>query len=254
MSNTRRSISVKNTSLLLTKAGGRCSFNYNGEFCNKVLADGRVNLGEKAHIVGVRGPRSEYQVSDLNDYDNLIWLCQDHHTIIDHPSNLSLFTVQELKQMKFRHEEKIRTGKFPYFGTVTSLHDFSSLSTLFLFLDIHSLYGNISTYPNVNINFYDVEEVYADYCKDNPPNLVVYDPLLKDRFNRFLESYYELANHLRCQPNVEEDILTGWFTKSYDEVSYQKVCIYLEDVEALISLINGRFPQILQQDLYRPFD
>lgn len=256
MSKISRSISTKDTSLLIAKAGGRCSFNFNNEICNKVLADGRVNLGERAHIVGVNGPRSEFKTKDLelNGYTNLIWLCQDHHTIIDHSSNLNIFTVNELHNMKFRHEERIRTGRFPYFGTETSVQDFSSLSTLFLFLDIHALYGNVATYPKIHIDFYDVSEMYQAYCEDNPPRLNLFDPLLRDRFNRFLSNYYDLANQLRDLPNIREDQLTGWMEKQYDQLSYQKVVAYLESVESLITIIGQRFPQILQQDIYRAFD
>lgn len=256
MSKISRSISTKTTSLLIAKAGGRCSFNFNNEICNKVLADGRVNLGERAHIVGVNGPRSEFKKDDLelNSYANLIWLCQDHHTIIDHSSNLNVFTVRELHNMKFRHEERIRTGRLPYFGTETSVHDFSSLSTLFLFLDIHALYGNVATYPKIHINFYDVDEMYKAYCMDNPPRLNLFDPLLRGRFECFLSSYYDLADQLRDFPNVREDQFTGWVEKQYDQLSFQKVVAYLESVESLITIIGQRFPQILQQDVYRPFD
>ncbi|ELE7615365.1 hypothetical protein GOP97_19205 [Vibrio cholerae] len=253
MTKINRSISEKDTSLLITNAGGRCSFNYNGNFCNKILSDGRVNLGERAHIIGVKGPRAEFPTSNLNGYDNLMWMCKEHHTIIDHPSNLNVFTVQALREMKFRHEEKIRTGRYPYYGTATSIHDYSSLSTLFLFLNIHSLYGNIAMYPMVHIDFYDVEEAYKAYCQDNPPELQLYDPLLRERFNCFLTRYYDLANHIRFQPNTSEDQLTGWHKKSYDDNGYFKVVAYLESVEALITIIGQRFPQILQQEIYQYF-
>lgn len=250
MSSRRRIISQADTSLLITKAGGRCTFNFDGEICNKVLSDGRVNLGERAHIVGVNGPRSGMPVENLNGYQNLIWLCKDHHTIIDHPSNLDIFTVPELHQMKHRHEEKIRTGKYPYYGTESSIQDYSALSTLFLFLDIHKLYGNISSYPKIHINFYDVENMYEAYCEDNPPYLQLSDPLLRLRFDSFLRSYYDLANDIRVKPNLREDQFTGWFEKSYDQNSYSKVLSYLESLEALISIIGHRFPQILHQEVY----
>ncbi|POB90039.1 hypothetical protein [Vibrio vulnificus] len=250
MSGKGRSISQVDTSILITNAGGRCSYNFNGEVCNKVLSDGRVNLGERAHIVGVRGPRSGFPVQNLNGYDNLIWLCKDHHAIIDHSSNLDIFTVQVLQQMKYRHEQKIKTGMYPYYGTENSIHDYSALSTLFLFLDIHKLYGNIALYPKVHIDFYDVENMYEAYCEDNPPSLYLFDPILKTRFEAFLGSYYELANDIRVKPNFNEDRYTGWFEKTYDQESYKKVLTYLESVESLISIIGDRFPEILHQEVY----
>jgi hypothetical protein len=256
MSKINRSISAKDTSILIANAGGRCSFNFSNDICNKVLADGRVNLGERAHIIGVSGPRSESKTNDLdlNGYENLIWLCKDHHTIIDHPSNLNVFTVAELHNMKYRHEQRVRTGRLPYFGTETSVQDYASLSTLFLYLDIHALYGNVATFPKVHINFYDVGVMHEAYCTDNPPSLSLFDPLLRDRFDRFINCYYDLANHLRGLPNIKEEQFSGWMEKQNDQVSYQKVIMYLESVEALISIIDQRFPQILQQDVYKAFD
>ena len=110
-----RSISVSTTIALITNAGGRCSFNTDTEYCNKILSDGRVNLGERAHIVGVNGPRAnEHCNSSKNDYSNLIWLCRDHHKIIDHPSNLNIYTVSELHKMKSRHEARVKSGRYPF--------------------------------------------------------------------------------------------------------------------------------------------
>lgn len=256
MSKINRSISTKDTSILIANAGGRCSYNFNNDICNKVLADGRVNLGERAHIIGVNGPRSEFKTNDLelNGYENLIWLCKDHHAIIDHPTNLNVFTVFELHNMKSRHEQRVRTGRLPYFGTETSVQDYASLCTLFLFLDIHALYGNVASFPRIHINFYGVEDMYEAYCMDNPPSLSLFDPLLRDRFDRFINCYFDLANHLRGLPNIKEDQFSGWMEKQFDQVSYQKVVIYLESVESLISIIDQRFPQILQQDVYNAFD
>jgi len=92
-----RTISLSDTSLLITNAGGRCSYNDNKEYCNKVLSDGRVNLGERAHIIGVNGPRASILLNgNKNGYDNLIWLCRDHHKIIDHSENLDQYSVEVL--------------------------------------------------------------------------------------------------------------------------------------------------------------
>ncbi len=98
--NKSRAISVSDTSLLITNAGGRCSYNHDNFYCNKVLSDGRVNLGERAHIVGFKGPRSDDKfIRDINGYDNLIWLCRDHHKTIDHPENLKKYSVSALNEI-----------------------------------------------------------------------------------------------------------------------------------------------------------
>jgi hypothetical protein len=98
---------------LWTRAGGRC------EFCNEYLLEDELtmltlNLGELAHNVGrkksARSPRGlgEVAIEKRNLAENLLLLCRQHHTLIDDKVARAEFTVDELRRIKSRHEDRIR--------------------------------------------------------------------------------------------------------------------------------------------------
>ncbi|WP_415900562.1 hypothetical protein [Neptuniibacter sp. QD48_11] len=249
-----RSISVTDTILLVTNAGGRCSFNYEGQYCNKVLSDGRVNLGERAHIIGVNGPRANEPIEcDKNAYENLIWLCRDHHKIIDHTSNLNRYTVNVLREMKARHEARISTGSYPYYGSDQTTHDYSVLSCLFEFIDIHTLYSCAASYPSIHLDFFDVSEMCFHFREGNPDALPLKDPILRRAFINFEHSHYCLENTLRLFNTVSEDMYTHIYTWPRTRHGESLAYRYLLAVERLIDLVERRFPQILHQEVYNPF-
>ncbi|EPE2670366.1 hypothetical protein ACSHA6_004478 [Vibrio parahaemolyticus] len=253
MNKKSRSISTADTTLLITKAGGRCSYNNHAEFCNKVLSDGRVNLGERAHIVGVNGPRAnEHCSTDLNGYDNLIWLCRDHHKIVDHESNLDRYTVAELQAMKQRHEARIATGRYPYYGTPDSLHDYGVLSCLFHFINIHTLYSCAASFPCIHLDFFDVSEMCYLFRNDNPGDLPLRDPLLRYAFDKFEHTHALLSHYLDHYPTVGEDPYSRIYTWRNSVRGERLTFRYLTAVEQLIGLIEKRFPQIMMQDIFDP--
>lgn len=95
--------------ILISRAGNLCSF----KDCEQKLTsdpsevEGPVMLGEVAHIVGQKpdGPRGKhpYPRTQVDDYDNLIYLCPTHHELIDKQEET--YTVEKLRQMKADHEE-----------------------------------------------------------------------------------------------------------------------------------------------------
>lgn len=252
--NKLKTISVTDTALLITNAGGRCSFNDESLYCNKILSDGRVNLGERAHIVGVNGPRAHaYRLENKNGYDNLIWLCRDHHKIIDHSENLDLYTVDYLREMKRRHELRIRTGRYPYYGTDSSVHDFSVLSCIFHFTSIHGLYSCVSSYPDINLNFFDIGRTCNDFREGNPEDLPLKDPILRRLFRNFEVRYWRLNEYFSNSHTVKEDPLNHMYTWQYSMRGEILIFHYLSSVEQLVAMIEKRFPQIMSQDLCEPF-
>ena len=91
---------------LALKSGNRCAF----PNCNtKLTADGTANdvsanLGEAAHIVGEKGPRHDpnLPISFLNSVENLVYLCRNHHRLID--SQSATYTVDQIREWKQNHE------------------------------------------------------------------------------------------------------------------------------------------------------
>ncbi len=107
---------VKNTTVmeLWAKAGGRCEF----EGCNEDLwVDGltarKINQSNISHIVAAssNGPRGDKELSRLlaQDISNLMLTCLKHHKVIDDKEHVEYYTVERLKEMKEKHEQRIKT-------------------------------------------------------------------------------------------------------------------------------------------------
>src|SRR5277367_4869657 len=102
-------ISDRDIKLIWGPAAARCSK------CRLVLVlekkpnDPAATLGQMAHMVahgkGKRAPRADPNFDDsLRDtHENLILLCDNHHTEIDEQPNN--YTVDELRKLKRDHEE-----------------------------------------------------------------------------------------------------------------------------------------------------
>lgn len=89
-------------------AAGRC------EMCNKPLSvdpkyGKEVNIAQNAHIhaVSPNGPRHKSEITDtINDADNLMLLCYDHHHLIDNrPEEYGHGVLIDIKR---KHEKRIR--------------------------------------------------------------------------------------------------------------------------------------------------
>ena len=107
-----RHISERTTLELWVRSGGRCAL------CNKFLLEEPwyecpINLGERAHIAGwtdaLGSPRgdSSLPVPERNDSKNLVLLCQDCHTVIDHAATRAAYPEEVLLEIKRSHEERI---------------------------------------------------------------------------------------------------------------------------------------------------
>lgn len=107
-----RHISDKATLELWVRSGGRCAR------CNKFLLEEPsferpINLGERAHIAGwtsaAGSPRgdSPLPVPERNEPKNLVLLCQDCHTVIDHPDTRGDYPEAVILEIKRSHEERI---------------------------------------------------------------------------------------------------------------------------------------------------
>jgi hypothetical protein len=106
-------ISQKSIKLIWANSAGRCAF----LGCQKRLCtegSGRAapyTIGEMAHIRGERPGSNRYDVSqaavERDDYANLILLCPNHHTLIDKPENVGVFSAVVLQKMKSEHEANV---------------------------------------------------------------------------------------------------------------------------------------------------
>lgn len=87
--------------------------------CNRLLVDDEftgagVSIGQLAHIVGwstaAGSPRGSepLPVDERNDEGNLMLLCYDQHRVIDSRSLWQVYDADTLREMKRRHEQRIR--------------------------------------------------------------------------------------------------------------------------------------------------
>lgn len=82
--------------------------------CTTPIINSHTNtiLAEVCHIHAQRdgGPRYDASQSDeeRHGYENLILMCRVHHKIIDAPESLSLYTADQLRQIKQAHEERAK--------------------------------------------------------------------------------------------------------------------------------------------------
>jgi len=107
--------------LLAFRSGDKCAF----PGCGRALTvDGTssnpVVTGEAAHIAGEKPDAARYDksmtVGQRNHYNNLIYLCGDHHTQIDKQE--ADFSVADLLDIKCTHERKVRLAMTIAFADV----------------------------------------------------------------------------------------------------------------------------------------
>ena len=115
------SVSYPTKLILAFHSGDRCAFlncertlSVDGEQSNPVVT------GEVAHISGEKAGAARYDESmteeQRNHYNNLIYLCGDHHTQID--KQKADFPVDRLYRMKKEHEAKVREALNEAFASV----------------------------------------------------------------------------------------------------------------------------------------
>ncbi|CAM4406206.1 HNH endonuclease [Zobellia nedashkovskayae] len=96
-------ISTKTRKNLWGKSGNRCSICKTELFAKK-SATNEVNIGEECHIISEKpnGPRFRPNLSEYNNYENLILLCRNHHKEID--ELFETFSEEVLQFIKTNHE------------------------------------------------------------------------------------------------------------------------------------------------------
>lgn len=109
----KRGLTTPTTKMIVWgRAAGRCQFRNCGKRLDQDLIAGKTsrNNAYVAHVIaaapgGERGdPELSYALSD--DPENLMLLCDEHHRLIDDPSNLATYTVDVLMEMKRENEER----------------------------------------------------------------------------------------------------------------------------------------------------
>ncbi|WP_111858100.1 HNH endonuclease [Acinetobacter sp. CFCC 10889] len=105
-------ITDKNLKILWGASGNLCAFPECNIEITALSENEGYTLGEMAHIKGDKKGSCRYDPdqTDLerNSHKNLVLLCPTHHTIIDKPENLNIYTVDFLMKIKEDHLANVK--------------------------------------------------------------------------------------------------------------------------------------------------
>lgn len=259
-----RNYKPRHLKTLLTSSGGRCCFRHKNEVCNQLLTFNGEHFGEIAHIVAIStsGPRYKYLSKDeVNHYDNLMWMCPTHHTIIDKKNNLFIFTEPYLKKMKQNHENNIANHEYLHENESYDayVHDYSILKVLFEYVDINRLYNSSLDLPyKFRYNFGELNE-YVELYEEGNGRINLRDQYLNKTFKHLLNIEKILYSKIEESYNIVPIIPKNGpviFYKCNNKYSYTDnwtlywLGIYQEAAQDFLNCIKHRFPQISSQEYY----
>jgi hypothetical protein len=106
-------ISQKSIKILWANAAGRCAFpGCETKLCTQESGQAApYTIGEMAHIKGEKAGSNRYDAlqtpAERDDYTNLVLLCPTHHTEVDKPENVGIYSVVALLKLKADHEANV---------------------------------------------------------------------------------------------------------------------------------------------------
>ena len=115
------SVTYPTKTLLAFRSGDRCAF----PGCDRMLTiegeqSSAVVIGEAVHIAGEKKGAARFDSSmtdeKRNHYNNLIYMCRDHHAQIDKQE--TDFPTERLHAIKVEHEKKVREAMTEAFANV----------------------------------------------------------------------------------------------------------------------------------------
>ena len=173
------SILDKDRKHLWAKSGNRCAICRQELFLSNINKED-FNVGEECHIVSsqINGPRYINNYQNYDSYNNLILLCRNHHKEIDDKSNISIYSIEKLHQIKDQHEKWVRESlkaNIPQKGIEVPILLYGN--ELFNILSASSgLSPNNDSYKDAEEAEYiaTIWQLFSDYI-DIIPDLEVYD-------------------------------------------------------------------------------
>ncbi len=107
-----RKIPLNNLKLLLARSGNQCAFS---NCSHPVFDNDGLLVAQLCHIEAVSPKGQRYNPAktnrEINSFDNLLFLCYRHHKVTD---NVSLYTVEKMKEIKADHESKFKEHSYVY--------------------------------------------------------------------------------------------------------------------------------------------
>jgi len=181
---------------LYARAAGRCAMcpGFESVF-KKQVCDVDIdnkNISEAAHIIAQskKGPRGgDGYTGDIDDYDNLILLCPNHHKTVD--DNPQQFPADWLRRKKSELEQLVDKSLAT---DNRRRRDISSLSLLMENLAFTRIRGYCENLPDsFNSELFEVGSVLDGLPIDLPDARPFYDDILEFNFSEFEKSYRALS-------------------------------------------------------------
>lgn len=100
-------ISDKTRKFLWAKSGNRCAICKTELITNNISTE-EFNIGEECHIISSKtnGPRHKVNLEEYDNYENLLFLCKNHHKEIDELTET--YTEELLRYIKTNHENWVK--------------------------------------------------------------------------------------------------------------------------------------------------
>lgn len=199
-------IKVKALKELYAKSAGRCAMcpNYESVFSGKIFGIDlqNSNFSEMAHIIArkKRGPRGKVgYVGDIDDYDNLIVLCSNHHTLID--NNPDQFPEAWIKQKKLALEQWVDSFAPSDSRRESDVYSIGAFIKHVPFIRIRAFCEDLP--ERFDSRFLDVGTILEAFPVDLPHARPFFDVELELRFSLFESSYEDLTNLLTSRFEVK---------------------------------------------------
>ncbi|PSL12023.1 hypothetical protein CLV44_1207 [Marinobacterium halophilum] len=190
------SISNPEVKKLYGLSAGRCNI------CKKGLFENEVHIGQMAHVIGrsVDGPRGRDVLGgDRDSYENLILLCANHHIEVD--QNTEAYPVNRLLEIKQSHEYLV-ASQFEH--PKERLRDINFINLFMEFVPFTRLQSLTHNLPSsINLDFSLVGDMFEALTIDNPHLYPLNDPELNQKFNNFIQAYFNLWNVISGYSEVE---------------------------------------------------
>ncbi len=179
--------------------------------CNKTLVaeDGISIVSKICHIEAAseKGPRynSNMTDDDRRSFDNLILLCDEHHTIIDNKENELKYPVSLLKEWKNKHESK----------SIISTIESQPLSKNPLALNkvINAIANSLGNFEDVT----DAGKAPNTETKISYNNIIKYAPIIKE-MSLYQGQLSKIYTEIENQGSVKKFIILNGLRQIYLEV------------------------------------
>lgn len=182
-------ITHRTISILFGLAAGRCSI------CRIAVVERDVKIGEMAHIIaksegGARGHLSAE--GGINDYENLILLCPNHHTEVD--DNETLYPPERLHRIKAEHESHVqRLFSQGHQGRTMDIEGLQNFLRYFPLTQLAALTDSLPERFDHRLLYLD--ETFINFARDTPQCRPFSDPSLEVHYYKFWKCISDLVDY-----------------------------------------------------------